>query len=513
MSLPSASASASELAAATAAATAAETRAGRTAARPGAVLAVVCLGVVLATLDLFIVNLAFPALGRSFGGAGLASLSWVLNAYAIVFAALLVPAGRLADLAGRKAGFLAGVALFTVSSALCALAGSVGQLVAARVLQAAGAALLTPASLGLLLAAFPPERRAGAVRIWGAMSGVAAALGPVVGGVLVNLDWRWIFLVNVPVGVVALVLGIRVLPAPPRVPERLPDLLGSLALAVAVGALTLGLVRGADWGWSSARVLGCLVGSAVLLAAFVARSARHPRPVLELSLFRVPGFAAASGAMLLFNVGFAAMLLSTVTWMQAVWGWSALRAGLAFAPGPLMVPPVAILAGRLARRVGPGVLTVVGSLAAAVGAVSWVVGVGVRPDYLTALLPGSLLVGIGVGLVMPTLTAAAATALPPHRFATGSAVISMARQVGSTLGVAVLVVLLGSPRTTAQTLAAYQRGWAFVAVASLAAALAGLALVRRRSGNGTPAVAAAPAPTGTPRPTEATATAATGGSA
>ena len=451
----------------------------RPTARPGAVLAVVCLGVVLATLDLFIVNIAFPAIGRSFGGAGLGPLSWVLNAYTIVFAALLVPAGRLADLVGRKAGFLVGVAVFTVSSGLCALADDVPQLVAARVLQAAGAALLTPASLGLLLAAFPPGRRAGAVRIWGAMSGVAAAIGPVVGGVLVNLDWRWIFLVNVPVGVVALVLGVRVLPSVPRQPERLPDLVGALALALAVGALTLGLVRGEEWGWTSAQVLASLGGSVALFVGFVVRSARHPRPVLELDLLRVPSFAAASGAMLLFNVGFAAMLLSTVTWMQTVWGWSALRTGLAFAPGPLMVPPVAILAGRLAHRVGAGVLSVVGSLAAAAGAASWVVAVGVTPHYATAMLPGSLLVGVGVGLVMPTLTAAAATALPPHRFATGSAVVSMGRQLGTTLGVAVLVVLLGRPRTTADALAAYHRGWTFVAVACVAAAVAALALVRR----------------------------------
>jgi EmrB/QacA subfamily drug resistance transporter len=469
------------------------TAAGSTAARPGAVLAVVCLGVVLATLDLFIVNIAFPAISRSFGGAGLASLSWVLNAYAIVFAALLVPAGRLADLAGRKATFLAGVAIFTVASGLCALAGGVGLLVAARVLQAAGAALLTPASLGLLLAAFPPERRTGAVRIWGAMSGVAAAIGPVAGGLLVNLDWRWIFLVNVPVGVVALLAGARLLPSPPRQPERLPDLTGALALALAVGALTLGLVRGQEWGWLSTQVAGCFAGSAVLLAGFVARSARHPRPILELGLLRVPGFAAAAGAMLLFNVAFAAMLLSAVTWMQTAWGWSALRTGLAFAPGPLMVPPVAILAGRLAQRVGAGVLSIAGCLACALGAVTWVTAVDVRPHYLTALLPGSLLTGIGVGLVMPTLTAAAATALPPHRFATGSAVVAMARQVGATLGVAGLVVLLGTPRTAAQTLAAYHRGWAFVAVASAAAALASLALLGRPGQRPGTRSAAAPA--------------------
>jgi len=202
--------------------------------------------------------------------------------------------------------------------------------------------------------------------------------------------------------------------------------------------------------------------------------------------------------MLLFNVGFAAMLLSTVTWMQSVWGWSALRTGIAFAPGPLMVPPVAILAGRLAGRVGPGVLSAVGCLAAAVGSASWVLAVGVRPEYLTALLPGSLLVGIGVGLVMPTLTAAAATVLPPHRFATGSAVVSMARQVGTTLGVALLVVLLGTPRGLPATLAAYQRGWALVAVSCAAAALVSLALLRRplvrRRRDDAPGGAPAPAP-------------------
>jgi len=452
--------------------------------RPGVVLAIVCIGVVLATLDLFIVNLAFPALGHAFGGTPLTTLSWVLNAYTIVFAALLVPAGRLADLAGHKAAFLTGVAVFTGSSVLCALAGGVGWLVAARVLQAAGAALLTPSSLGLLLAAYPPQGRAGAVRIWGAMSGVAAAVGPVAGGLLVNLDWRWIFLVNVPVGVAALVVGARLLPAPARHRERLPDLAGALMLALAIGALTLGLVRGESWGWTSARVLGSLAASVVLGGWFLARSARHPRPVLELGLLRVRSFAAASLGMLLFNTAFAAMLLSSVVWMQSVWGWSALRTGLAFAPGPLMVPPVAVLAGRVAHRTGPAVLAVAGSLLSAAGALVWVARLGVRADYLRDVLPGSLLTGIGVGLVLPTLMAASAAALPPHRFATGSAVVTMARQVGLTIGVAMLVALLGTPHSASEAVVAYRRGWVFIALASLAAAVASLGLVPRRTAAG-----------------------------
>jgi MFS family permease len=251
------------------------------------------------------------------------------------------------------------------------------------------------------------------------------------------------------------------------------------ALAVGIGALTLGLVRGAAWGWSSSRVVGALGATVVLGTVFVVRSARHPRPVLELGLLRVRGFAAASLAMLVFSVGFAAMLLSSVVWMQSVWGWSALRTGLAFAPGPLMVPPVAILAGRLAHRVGPGVLSLAGCAAFAAGSLVWVTSIGTHPAYLTAMLPGSLLTGIGVGLVLPTLTAAAATALPPHRFATGSAVVTMARQVGSTLGVALLVVVLGTPGTPAETLLAYRRGWLLVAATGVLAGLASLAFFRR----------------------------------
>ncbi|MBV9367188.1 MAG: MFS transporter, partial [Solirubrobacterales bacterium] len=192
---------------------------------PYLVLVIVCAGVVLASLDLFIVNVALPSMARSFGSSGLGDLSWVLNAYAIVYAALLVLFGRLADRYRREQGFLIGVAVFVAASAACAAASSLPMLIAFRVLQAAGAALLTPTSLGLILATFPPERRSSAVRAWTAVGGLAAALGPAVGGVLVAASWRWVFLVNVPIGLAALVAGRRLLPEVPGHPIRRPDAL------------------------------------------------------------------------------------------------------------------------------------------------------------------------------------------------------------------------------------------------------------------------------------------------
>lgn len=458
------------------------------------VLVIVCTGVVLVTLDLFIVNLAFPAIERSFGGTSLSTLSWVLNAYAIVFAALLIPAGRLADRTSRKTGFLAGVAIFTFASVLCAAANGVELLVAARILQAVGAALLMPSSLGLLLAAYPAERRAGAVRIWAASSGVAAALGPVLGGLLVSVDWRWIFLVNLPVGIVALIVGRRVLPAVPRVPEPRPDLLGALVLMAGAAALTLGLVKASDWGWSGGRTIESLAAAAVLLGFFVRRSARHVSPILELDLFRVPVFAVSTLAMFLFSAAFAGNLLSVLVWAQTEWGWSALKTGLAFLPGPLMVPLFAIGAGKVAHRVRPGVLATLGCLAFAAGTLLYAARITLEPDYLTAMLPAALLVGTGVGLTLPTLTAAAAGSLPAHRFATGSAVITMARQVGYTLGVAVLIAVLGTSARPEQRLVAFHHGWETIAGVSLLAALAASLLGKPRRRAVEVITAAVPAP-------------------
>ncbi len=451
------------------------------AARPELVLAIVCVGVVLATVDLFIVNIAFPALERDFAGTPLSTLSWVLNAYAIVFAALLVPAGRLADRFSRKGAFLLGVGIFTGASALCAAANSIELLVAARTLQAAGAALLIPSSLGLLLAAYPPERRAGAVRIWAATSGLAAAIGPVLGGLLVAADWRLIFLVNVPVGIAAIVVGFRRLPAVAPAGGPMPDLAGAALLAGAIGAISLALVKGPEWGWDSLSTLGALAGSVATLVGLAVRSGRHPSPVIDRALLRIRPFAVSSLAMVLFSAAFAAMLLSVIVWSQVGWGWSALHTAFAFAPGPLMVPPLAIAVGRWGGRVHPATISAAGCAALGAGVLWWALAIGLEAHYVTAMLPGALLTGIGVGLTLPTLTATATTALPPERFATGSAVVHAARQVGYALGVAVLVAVLGTPRGAQAQLDAYQAGWVAIAVIAAIAAVACLGLRVRSS--------------------------------
>src|ERR1700760_4860007 len=238
-------------------ATGPQTRRG---ASPNLVLVIVCAGVVLASLDLFIVNRAIPQMAVDFhvGSDGLAYLSWVLTAYAIVYAALLVLFGRLADRYRRDRGFLLGVAVFVAASAACGAASSVPMLVACRVVQAAGAALLTPTSLGLVLATSTPERRHSAVRAWAAVGGIAAAAGPVVGGVLVAASWRWVFLVNVPIGLVALAAGWRRLPHVAGQPVPVPDALGAVLITGGVGALVLGLVKGGSWGWTDPRTLVAL---------------------------------------------------------------------------------------------------------------------------------------------------------------------------------------------------------------------------------------------------------------
>ncbi|WP_083976002.1 MFS transporter [Kitasatospora azatica] len=473
---------------------------------PRAVFLVVTAAVFVSNLDLFIVNVALPSMNQRFHGSTLAGLSWVLNGYAIVFAALLVPAGRLADRIGHRAAFLAGLALFTLSSALCALAPGVGWLVGARLLQAVGAALLMPTSLALLLDATEPQRRPAAVRVWASIGGIAAGLGPVLGGLLVEADWRWVFLVNLPVGVAALVAGARVLPRlRGRGAEPWPDLAGALLLTAAIAALAVGLVKSDAWGWGSPRVLGCLAAAAVLTLGFLLRSARHPAPVVELPLLRVPVFAAANATALLFTVAFAGMLLTSVLWCQQVWGYSALRTGLAVAPGPLLVPPIALTAGPLLRRLGHGRLSALGLLCFGAGIAWWAAAIGTAPGYAGELLPGMLLTGAGVGLTLPTLIGAAAAALPPTRFATGSAVTTMGRQIGAVVGVAVVVSLLGTPHSAQQALGAFRHAWWAVLVAT-GLALAGsivLATVQQRQSptpSENPSTSTTPSTNPTPTP-------------
>jgi MFS family permease len=242
----------------------------RIAARRGLSIVVVLAAVFVSSLDLFIVNIAFPNLERSFPSLSLTDISWVLSAYAITFAALLVPAGRRADRSGRKRAFLIGIALFTVASAGCAAAPSLGVLVAGRVLQAAGGALMLPSSLGLLLSLFPPQRRGAALGLWAAMGGAAAAAGPPIGGLLVQADWRWVFLVNLPIGVVAVLIGWRMLSEIREEGGSAPDVLGALLLAATITAIVAAIVEGQAWGWGGARILGLIVLGALGVAVVAA---------------------------------------------------------------------------------------------------------------------------------------------------------------------------------------------------------------------------------------------------
>src|SRR5262245_32045064 len=433
-------------------------------ARHWKVLIVVTAGAFLANLDLFIVNIAFPAIRADFPGSSLSQLSWVLNAYAIVFAALLVPAGRVADLVGRKRVFLAGLAIFLAASAACAAAPGAPALIAARLVQAVGAALLIPTSLALLLPGFPAERRAAAVGLWTAGAEVAATVGPTIGGLLVEASWRWVFLVNLPLGLATAVAAARIL-RERRDPERgrRPDVIGALLLSAGVALLALGIVKGGEWGWASGRVVGAEALAAVALVAFAVRSARHPAPVVEPSLLRARTTRAANASVFLFSMAFFPLLLATVLFVTEVWHYSVLRAGLAVAPGPLMVALGSWPAGTLAGRFGARRLVLPGVALFAAGCALLAAREGATPSYATVMLPATILVGLGVSLTFPVLAGAAVAALPPERTATGSALFNMSRQIGGVVGVAVLVAILG----TGAGLAEFRAGWIFMAAAAL----------------------------------------------
>ncbi|WP_084729004.1 MFS transporter [Streptacidiphilus neutrinimicus] len=428
----------------------------------------------LASLDLFIVNVAFDEIGRDFGTSSLGSLSWILNAYAVVYAALLVPMGRLTDRYGRKAGFVAGMLVFTLASLACGFAPGVWWLVGFRIVQAAGAALMTPASLGLLLAALPAQRRAAGARLWAMTGAVAAAFGPAVGGGLVQISWQTAFWINVPIGLALTYAAVKAVPdVRHNANASRPDLLGGAVIAVATGALVLGLVQGNDWGWTSGRVLAAWGVAAAGAALFVWLITHHDAPVIDPALLRIPSFAWANIAQLLFNVAFGIGLLSRILWLQEHWGYSAVRTGLAVAVGPALVPITSLLVTRLAPRAAPGRLIALGSVLFAAGGLWQATATGEQPAYATQMLGPWIVSGIAVGLALPQLTAAATAALPPHQASTGSGVINMARQLGIVIGTSIMVGLLG---TGVASLTRFQHVWLFMAASSVAAAIAALVM-------------------------------------
>jgi EmrB/QacA subfamily drug resistance transporter len=456
-------------------------------ARRWQVLLVTSVAVFMSFLDVTIVNIAFPDIRASFPGSSLNRLSWILNAYTIVFAAALVPAGRLADRFGRRRFFFLGVLLFLAASVVCGAAPSAGVLIAARAVQALGGAMLVPASLGLLLPEFPLERRATATALWGATGAVAAAAGPSLGGVLVDWQgWRSVFFVNLVIGIPSLIPARRLLRESREPQTAFPDALGAALLAAGLGFLALAIVEGPQWGWSSTRIVGSFAASALLLVAFVWRSAHHPAPVIELSLFRVRSFAVANAGGFVFALGFFAYLLCGVLFLTGVWHYSILRAGFALTPGPLTAALAAPIGGRLSDRFGQRIVAVPGSLLFGLGALLFALRTGAQPAYVSDFLPGNVLGGAGVGLTFAGFGSAAVAELPRNRYATGGAIANCTRQIGGVLGVSGLIVILGTP-SPETALHVFHRAWALMALSGGIAALMGLALGRVRARDAEPA--------------------------
>ncbi|MGN2638188.1 MFS transporter [Nocardia takedensis] len=449
--------------------------------RSTAIVWVLCAAAFMAMLDVFVVNVAFTAITESYRGHSPAEVSWVLNGYAIVYAALLIPAGRLSDRFGLKPGFLLGLGVFTAASVGCAVAPSLWALVVFRILQAVGAAALTPTSLGLLLTVLPPRRVPGAVKVWATVSSVAAAFGPVVGGALVEVSWRWVFLINLPVGLLVGAAALRLLPkVPVREKVRVPDLLGVALSAVAIGALSMGLVNGGEWSWGSGATVGTLAVAAIAGALFVVRTARHANPVVSPALFRVSTFVWADVTVLAFCTAFGAWFLGLALWLENAAHFGPLHTGLALVPGPITVALIAALGRSLTARIPVGVVVALGNLMFAAGVALVLVCASTPVSYAADVLPGWVLSGIGIGLALPNMIASATADLPPDQSATGSAVVNTARQLGYVLGVAVLIAVLGSLAVAPdQLLTAFRHALLFIAVVAVGGALTALRLTPR----------------------------------
>ncbi len=429
----------------------------------------------LAMLDATVTNLAIADLRSDFTHASVGDLTWVITAYAVLFAALLAPAGRLADVVGRRALFRGGVAVFAGASLLCALAPDLPVLLTARALQGAGAAAMIPASLALLLNDTAAEHRARAIGLWSAAGAMAAAVGPSVGGVLVDtLHWRSVFYINVPIGI-AIIAWARVIPSSTRRRTGLPDLLGTVLLGGGIGAVALAVTEGTAWHWTSAPTIGLLTGGAAATALAVRRSVRHPAPAVETSLWRSRTFAVANLSSALYGAALYPWLLVGVLYVTQVWHYSELKAGLSVSPGALTATLAALALGRFAGRSGPRAGVVGGALVMAASGV-WVLStLPATPHFLTFWLPAGLIGGAGMGAVTYGTSSAAALSVNPLRFAAATGLNTTARQLGGALGVAALAAILPARPAVHD----FTHVYVFCTVLSAAAAIAGLGLTPR----------------------------------
>ncbi|WOX13743.1 MFS transporter [Streptomyces sp. N50] len=420
-------------------------------------LTAVCLGTFMLLLDVTIVVVALPDMARSLH-ASLSDLQWVVDGYALALAALLLGVGAAADILGRRRVHVVGVVLFAVASLLCGLAGGPGALVAARAVQGVGAAAMLASTLPLLGSVYQGRQRSVALGVWGAVSGGAAAVGPVLGGVLTEgPGWRWIFFVNLPVSVAAVWLTLRVVPES-RGPRGMRiDWLGTVAFAGFAGGVTYAVVRAGADGWGASVTLGSFAVAALALVCFVLVERRVAHPLLDLSLLRKPAFVGVMAGALAFNgVAFGGMPYLSI-WLQTLLGMSPVRGGLTLLPLTGAAVVVSVLAGKLLHGV-PARLTVGGGLLLIGTGCFCQAVLGAGSDW-TALVPGLVLVGIGTGLVAPGIAGAALAAVPAERAGMAGGAVNTVRQLGYALGVAVSGTVLTSrmrdtlPHDAAHTLA------------------------------------------------------------
>ena len=442
-------------------------------------------------LDNSVVSLALPSIQGDLE-TSLSQLEWVVNAYALVFAVLLLTAGKLADFLGRRLIFAAGLVVFTVSSLACGLAPSGGALIAARGVQGVGAAMMLPATLSIITAIFPVRERGTAIGIWAGVSGAGLAIGPLVGGLILRAaSWPWIFYINVPVGILGLLATLMLVPESrdTSADQRL-DLPGLVTSGLAMFGVSFGLIEANNYGWTSAPILLCFVGSAVALAAFVLVETRQRRPMLDLSLFRNPTFAGANaGGLLLFVSVFGYIIFFSI-FLQSVLGYSVLQAGGTFLVTTLAIMAMAPISGNLSDRYGARWL-VTGGMALWGGAMLVLSSVVTMDTGFWRMAPWLLIAGIGFGMVMAPMTAAVMATVGVDSAGVASGVMQAFRQSGAALGVSLMAAVVASgtgdltprdPLFRAEYTDAFQNVLVLVGAIGLAAALAAVATIRSHVG-------------------------------
>jgi EmrB/QacA subfamily drug resistance transporter len=404
-------------------------------------LAAVAFGLFMIMLDNTVVNVALPSIAADLQ-VGLSELEWIVTGYALTFASLMLTGGKLADLLGRRLIFIVGLAIFTLSSLACGLAGSGDVLIGARVVQGAGAALMNPATLSIIAATFPPRQRGTAIGIWAGVSALALAIGPLVGGLLTqHIDWSWIFFVNVPIGVLAIAASLILIPeSKDESAEQRLDLPGLVTSGIGLFAFTYGLIEANTYGWTSGRILGAFAVAVVMLVAFVLLETHQRIPMLDLSLFRNGTFAGANLVILLVALAMFGVFFFVSLYMQGILGYSAVQAGAAFLPMTVLIILVAPVAGRVSDRIGSQWLMTAGMLLVTTQLV-YFSQLGVEATFWN-LLPGFLIGGAGMSLVMTPSAAAAVRALPVDKSGVGSAVLNAFRQVGGSMGIALMGAIM-----------------------------------------------------------------------